>query len=289
MFGSVVEDLKYKFLQRDSLWVIIIICASVFFFDKTLHLVGLIIGSSDTSFFLKQYFSLPLSLDFIYKPWTFFSYIFLHAGLFHLGINMLMLFWFGNIYQLYLGNKFFTKVFIGGGLTGGMLALLAYLYLPFLKNSNTLLVGASAGVEAIVFASAAINPEHELRLLLFGRVKLKYVAFFSLLINYLSIAGSNSGGVIAHIGGAIFGYFYMKQLQNGKDIFSFADMIGKFLNPSKKLKVTHSANIASITKHQKSDATQEKLDTILDKINQSGYDSLSKEEKAFLFQYSNES
>jgi membrane associated rhomboid family serine protease len=289
MFDSVVEDLKYKFMQRDSLWIIIILCLSIFVIDQTFHLIGLIFSIESFSVLLKKYFALPLSIEFAYKPWTLFSYIFLHAGLFHVGVNMLMLFWFGMIYQLYLGNKYFTKVFIGGGIAGGLLALIAYLSLPFLQKSSSLLVGASAGVEAIVFASTAINPEHEVRLLLFGRVKLKYIAFFSLLLNYLSIAGSNSGGVIAHLGGALFGYLYMKQLQSGTDIFSFLNFWSKIKNPSKKIKVSYRNDTQTLFTPQKSDTSQEKLDAILDKISQSGYDSLSKEEKEFLFHYSNKS
>jgi membrane associated rhomboid family serine protease len=289
MFDSVVQDLKYKFMQRDSLWIIIILCLSIFVIDQTFHLIDLIFSIESFSVLLKKYFALPLSIEFAYKPWTLFSYIFLHAGLFHVGVNMLMLFWFGMIYQLYLGNKYFTRVFIGGGIAGGLLALIAYLSLPFLQKSSSLLVGASAGVEAIVFASSAINPEHEVRLLLFGRVKLKYIALFSLLLNYLSIAGSNSGGVIAHLGGALFGYLYMKQLQRWTDIFSFLNFWSKIKNPSKKIKVSYRNDTEPLFTPQKSDTNHEKLDAILDKISQSGYDSLSKEEKDFLFHYSNKS
>jgi hypothetical protein len=151
------------------------------------------------------------------------------------------------------------------------------------------LVGASGGVEAIVFAVTAINPEHEINLLLFGRVKLKYIALFSLLLNYLGIAGGNSAGVIAHLGGAVFGYFYMRQIQEGRDLLAFSAAFKKLFQRKPKMKVVR-VNMQERKReepHAPTDKTQERLDAILDKIGQSGYDSLSKEEKDFLFQYGN--
>lgn len=288
MFGSVEDDIRNKIEQRDTLWIFIFLCVAFYIVAQTIHLFSLAFDSLNLYSLFNSYLALPLNTSFFLKPWTIVTYLFLHASFFHVFMNMLMLYWFGSIYQLYIGNKYFTKVFLGGGVSGGLFSLLAYIFIPFLSKYPTVLVGASAGVEAIIFAATALNPEHEIRLLIFGRVKLKYIAFFSLLLNYLSIAGSNSGGVIAHLGGAFFGYLYMTQIQKGRDLFSFTNYISGFFNPSRKMKVTYRNTSQNTVQILKTDDTQEKVDAILDKISKSGYDSLSKQEKDFLFKYSNE-
>lgn len=290
--GTFVEDIKDKFREGDFVWSIIVVCGVVFVLQHTVGLIGLSIDNAVLTDITTPFFALSLSLSgFIHKPWTVFTNIFFHRGLGHIFSNLLMLFWFGQIYQLYLNNKYGWKIFIGGGVFGGLLALLAYQVIPFLKDVADLsnLVGASGGIEAIVFAVTAINPEHEINLLLIGRVKLKYIALFSLLLNYLGIAGGNSAGVIAHLGGAAFGYFYMRQIQEGRDLLAFTHLFKSLFQRKTKMKVTHSNTQpkTNVTPHVPTDKTQERLDAILDKIGQSGYDSLSKEEKDFLFQYGN--
>lgn len=292
MVGTFVEDIKDKFREGDFVWSIIVVCGVVFVLQHTISLIGLSIDNATLTDIATPFFALPLSLTgFIHKPWTAFTNIFFHRGLGHIFSNLLMLFWFGQIYQLYLNNKYGWKIFIGGGVFGGLLALLAYQVVPFLKAGADLsnLVGASGGIEAIVFAVTAINPEHEINLLLIGRVKLKYIALFSLLLNYLGIAGGNSAGVIAHLGGAAFGYFYMRQIQEGRDVLAFLAAFKKLFQRKPKMKVVR-VNMQERKReepHAPTDKTQERLDAILDKIGQSGYDSLSKEEKDFLFQYGN--
>jgi membrane associated rhomboid family serine protease len=292
MVGTFAEEIKSKFREGDFVWSIIVVCGAVFVLQHTLSLIGLSLGNAALTDIATPFFALPLSLSgFIHKPWTVFTNIFFHRGLGHIFSNLLMLFWFGQIYQLYLNNKYGWKIFIGGGVFGGLLALLAYQVVPFLKGAAAFsnLAGASGGVEAIVFAVTAINPEHEINLLVIGRVKLKYIALFSLLLNYLGIAGGNSAGVIAHLGGAAFGYFYMRQIQEGRDVLAFSTAFKKLFQRKPKMKVVH-VNMQErkpVIPHAPTDKTQERLDAILDKIGQSGYDSLSKAEKDFLFQYGN--
>jgi len=291
MFDSFIAEIQDRFRKGDFVCMIIVICLIVFVLEHTIGLIGLALQNDLLLNITSYYFALPLSLHaFLLKPWTIFSNLFFHRGLGHVFFNLLTLFWFGQIYQLYLNNKYGWKIFIGGGVFGGLLALLAYQFVPFLSGSASLsnLVGASGGIEAIIFAVTAINPEHEISLILIGRVRLKYIALFSLLLNYLGIAGANSAGVIAHLGGAGFGFFYMKQIQNGQDFFGFTKTIKKWFQPKSKLKVAYNEPFNKVkTSVSKTNEIQERLDLILDKINQSGYDSLSKEEKAFLFQYSN--
>lgn len=278
MFGSILDDIKYQIRQGDKWWAVIIICTAIFLLDTTIGIIYLIAPSTILpSTILKDYFSLPLQFsNAIYKPWSIITYGFLHANFFHLFFNMLMLFWFGQIYTLYMGYRHSYRVLLGGVVFGGIAALLVYTFVPYFSRQTAYLVGASAAVEAVVFAATALNPEHEMRLLLFGRVKLKYIAFATLILNYIGIAGSNAGGVIAHLGGALWGYFYIIQLRSGIDVF--ASLKNIFI-PKPKMVVTHSSQQPIENK----DETQ--LNIILDKISTSGYDSLTKTEKTFLEEY----
>lgn len=288
MISSIWYDVKSKLKDGNPLWWLIIICLVVFFIDKTAGLIGLASGNAAISNFLKNSFGLPLYFSaFTYQPWTLVTYTFLHADLFHILINLYMLYWFGEIYGLYLGQKYLFKIMLGGTVVGGLVALLAYSFAPFLHNPLAVLVGASAAVEAVIFAATALNPEHEVRLFIFGRVQLKYIALFSLILNFVSIAGTNAGGVLAHLGGALWGYIFIKQIQNGVDLLGVLDKIANLFKPKSKLKVSYKAEAAPNFQAPAQSNTSKQLDDILDKINVSGYDSLTKTEKQFLFEYSN--
>ncbi len=288
MMSSIWYDVKSKLQDGNPLWWLIIISTVVFLLDKTLGLIGLASGNLVIGSFLKTYFGLPLYLDaFLHKPWALITYTFLHADLFHLFINLYMLYWFGEIYNLYLGQKYLFKIMLGGTMVGGIVALMAYSFIPFLQNPMAVLVGASAAVEAVIFAATALHPEHEVRLLIFGRVQLKYIAFFSLVLNFISIAGTNAGGVLAHLGGALWGYIFIKKIQSGVDILGVLDLIINLFKPKSKLKVSYRAEASPISHTLSKHHTSKQLDEILDKINESGYDSLTKAEKQFLFEYSN--
>lgn len=205
---------------------------------------------------------------------------------------MLWLYWFGEIYQLYMRDKRALAVFFGGGLAGAALSIAAYHVLPPLRPliPGATLVGASAGIEAIMFAATALNPDHRIRLFLIGEVPLKFVAIAVFILNYVAITYGNAGGEIAHIGGAIFGFTYIKSLQAGMDWFSILDRVPRLFSRSgRNMKATHVSRgaAAAATKNDRPSSEQKRLDEILDKISKSGYNSLSKEEKDFLFKYSN--
>lgn len=291
MSVTILSDIKGKFQEGDFVWSIIILCGIVFLITFTVNIIGISLGNATLMDIVSAYFAIPLSFQqFVTQPWTLFTHVFFHRGPGHLFVNVLMFYWFGQIYQLYLGNKYGWKIFIGGGVFGGLAAFFAFQALPFLRPAAiyTNLVGASGGIEAIAFAATAINPEHEIRLLFIGRVKLKYIALFSLLLNYLGVLGGNAAGVIAHLGGAAWGYWYMREIQKGRDVLGSLTTIKKMFDrkPSMKILRNETQTMASESKQPQSDKTQEQLDAILDKISSSGYDSLSQEEKTFLFQYS---
>lgn len=224
--------------------------------------------------------SLPAHLPALpYKFWTIFTYMFTHRALFHLLFNMLWLYWMGRIFLDFLNKRQFTFTYLAGGLAGAFLFILAYHTLPALTTStiSASMLGASASVMAIVVAVATLVPNYSIRLLFFGDVRLKYLALAYFAMDVIGIASENPSGNIAHVGGAILGFIYIKQLQNGNDW-------SKIFKQRSQLKVVQKQN-QPVSGSSMID--QAIIDSILDKISKSGYDSLSSSEKKQLFKASN--
>ncbi|SEL43351.1 rhomboid family intramembrane serine protease [Parapedobacter koreensis] len=232
--------------------------------------------------YLMSWLQLPASITaWLYKPWTIATYMFTQQGLFHVLFNMLWLFWLGIIFLDFLKKRQFTFVYLAGGLAGGLLYLLAFNLIPIFKAEafRTVMIGSSASVSAIVFATATLLPDYTIRMLFFGNVRLKYLALAFIAIDVLAIGGFNAGGSIAHIGGALFGFVYIKRLQNGQD---WSRILGV---ERKKRKLRVVRNDAP-PYEEPLVPNQEVIDRILDKISQSGYESLTKAEKEALFKAS---
>ena len=241
-----------------------------------------------------QWFELPKDFfDFLKRPWTVVTYSFFHGGLGHIFWNIIMLYFSGRIFMNLFDSQRFINVYFLGVILGGLIFLLSYNVFPTLVNQNTALIGASAGVTAVLIFICAYIPNQEVRLIFFN-VKLWYVGAFFVLMDLLQIPnGGNVGGRLAHLGGAFLGYIYARQLLNGKDI---GDGFSKFLSgiaaafkPKRQkppLKTVYKKNVPqqkkSTVDYDKA-AKQRQIDTILDKISKSGYESLSKAEKDFLF------
>jgi membrane associated rhomboid family serine protease len=228
-----------------------------------------------------QYFSLTANWKvFIIKPWTFFTYAFIHEKLFHLIFNMLVFHWFGNLIIEYLNKNRMLFIFWAGVLGGGIL------YALFFDGNQ--LIGASAGIMALVIASATLLPNYEIVLAIFGRIKLKYVGIAYLIIDLLSMMGSNAGGNMAHLGGALIGFLTIKQIQAGNDwsnmVIPINNFIDKLFTRKNKLKIVHQSEQQAQT--SKATVSQAEVDQVLEKITKSGYDSLSKSEKELLFKAS---
>ena len=247
---------------------------------------------------LTQWFVLPDSLgEFIVQPWSFISYSFLHFGFWHLFWNMLWLYWFGGFVLNLFDAKRFLTVYLLGAICGGVLYVLAYNLFPVFANNAGYLLGASAAVRAIVIFIAAYTPNTQVRLF-FITVKLWHIGAFVVLMDLIQLPTSvNAGGLLAHLGGALFGYLYAIQLTKGNDIGKwFENLIEWFENlftprtkkPFKKVHRTKRGQGVRANTPQDKNSNQIKIDTILDKIGKSGYPSLTEEEKAFLFQYSRE-
>lgn len=232
----------------------------------------------------------PLEHDFIKKPWTILTYFFLHVDFFHLFFNMLMLYFVGNFFYQSFTDKVFAKFYFLGGIAGGIL----FLIYSALTSKFSILLGASAAIYSVFFAMAAYQPHLKVRLLFFNTpFKLIHIALGLLVLGFFT-QPDNIGGNIAHLGGALFGYFYMKNFEKGNDIFDkIFEGFTKIFQPKSPLK-TYSKQTYNTTKttpprndydyNEQKMNKQQKIDAILDKISRSGYNSLTPEEKEFLFQ-----
>lgn len=193
--------------------------------------------------------SIPSSLSkFLFQPWSIFTYFFAHTDFFHILFNMLFLYWFGGLVHEYLGNKRLVNVYILGGIVGGLLFMIAYNLIPYFKPliDNSMMLGASGAAFAVVVAAATLLPDYTFMLLFIGPVRIKYIALFYIIVSFASTVGTNAGGNIAHLGGALIGYIYVKQLQKGVDLGSPISAVFDFIRslfvevPQKsQMKVTH--------------------------------------------------
>ena len=286
MKRSWIGDLWHKaFRSGNPLYVLIAINIVVFLGLGILSLVtALGITGIPLSDYVISWLQLPASAsDWLYRPWTIGTYMFTQQGLFHILFNMLWLFWLGIIFLDFLKKRQLTFVYLAGGLAGGALYLLAYNLIPIFRADayRTVMIGSSASVSAVVFATATLLPDYTIRLLLFGNVKLKYLALAFIALAILAVGGLNAGGNIAHIGGALFGFVYIKRLQNGRD---WSRILGGRERRKRKLRVVR--NDVPPPHEEPLVPNQEVIDRILDKISQSGYDSLTKAEKEALFKAS---
>ncbi|MGB1308902.1 MAG: rhomboid family intramembrane serine protease [Oceanihabitans sp.] len=229
--------------------------------------------------------------SFLKQPWAIISYSFVHYDFFHLLFNMLWLYLIGKMFLNLFNTKLGLNVYFLGVLFGALLFLLGYSILPNVFPSGHKLVGASAGVRALLIFMCAYMPNMDLRFFTFN-IKLKHIGLAIVIIDLIGLFGTNAGGNLAHFGGSILGYFYAKQLVKGKDIGKgferFMDTILSWFKPRSKsaLKTVHKKKnkVAGYTKDDfKTFNNQKQIDIILDKISKSGYDSLTKEEKEFLF------
>ena len=233
------------------------------------------------------------SINLFWKPWSVLSYAFFHSGIIHLLMNMLMLFYAGRLFTTFFTQKQFLGIYILGAIFSGIVYILGYTFLPALMNVNTDMVGASGAIMTVLIATVTYQPFMEVRLFGVWKLPLWQIAFLFLFIDMIQLPMNNTGGHIAHLGGALFGFIYIKFLVNGTDLSNIVStVIDFFVNlfqPSKKspFKKVHvnpkKPYTKSTSKIVVKDKSQQQIDEILDKISQSGYDALTAEEKEFLF------
>ena len=312
LFDNVWKDLKYEFNYGSMVTKIILFCIAVFVIERLLALPFHLFEKTDTiPIFIRDWFYLPSSfIDLLKAPWTLITYNFFHADILHIFFNLLVFYIFGRIIYDLLGNAKVLPIFIMGGIAGGLLYIVCYNVFPVFSSvvSESRLVGASAGVMAIMVAAATLRPDYVIRLILLGDIKIKYIAVFFILLDLITIPDDNPGGHIAHLGGALFGYLFIVQLYKGNDwaksfnhltdriaaLFTGRPQPKRFKQNKTQSKVVNMnerrrdnrGKQAKTTSNQHS--KQEYLDQILDKIKENGYDNLTKEEMDFLNEFSKE-
>ncbi|MCI5082185.1 MAG: rhomboid family intramembrane serine protease [Saprospiraceae bacterium] len=314
MFSSIWEDVKREFNYGNMVTRIVIVNVGAFVVMNLVWIIAMI-GNNRS---LPEWFNtfqqfFMMSSDWFHNlthPWVLITYMFLHFSFWHILWNMLFLYWFGRIVGDFIGNQRILPLYLLGGLSGAILYFISANLNLLPANSGPFMLGASASVMAIVVAAGVISPDYIMRLLFLGDVKLKYIVAVLVFLDLLGVAGmNNTGGHVAHIGGAVFGYIFVRQLREGNDLAvpvnNFLNAMGNWFQglfagqgrrgrrkqgPRVVYKNTEKASRpkrrkSSSKSHHRSDdrSHQERLDEILDKIKQSGYESLSDAEKEFLF------
>ena len=275
--------LRYQFARLSIAEKLIAVNVLVFLLDG---LSKALLGYS-----FSPWFQLPKDfLEFIGQPWSLVTYSFFHAGFSHIFWNMLVLYFASRIFLNLFDAQRFINVFFLGAILGGIVFLLSYNVFPTLLNTNTALIGASAGVNAVLIFVCTYIPNQEVRVVFFN-IKLWYIGAALVIKDLVLIGmGQNIGGGMAHLGGAFLGYIYARQLFKGDDlgagVTKFRNGISNLFKPREKkspLKTVYKKQAATSKAEYDRQAHQRKIDDILDKISKSGYESLSKEEKDFLF------
>lgn len=282
------DQLRYRLQQMneaEKLILINVICFVLPLFLKTLFYLFNIPSNVMIGWFeLSTEWS-----DLLFKPWTILTYSFMHSGFFHLFWNMYLLYFASRLFLNLFSPRTFFNVYFLGVLLGGLTFMLSYSVFPAFQYASPIMVGASAGVMAVLIFMATYSPDLEVRIIFFN-VKLRYLGIAFVLLDVIQIPYGNAGGHLAHLGGAALGYLYVKRLGQGVDIgLPFENFTNRVLNLFKKqskLKTVHKRKASSNSKKKVTtqEVDQSKIDSILDKISKSGYDSLTQKEKDFLFQ-----
>jgi membrane associated rhomboid family serine protease len=283
--NNIIDDLKrhYKFggmAQRLIYWNIACFLVSLVFFYQfkvgAFDFPNWIALSSEPAIFIR-------------KPWTLLTYAFFHDGFGHIFFNMIVLNFSSTLFLTFFNQKQLLGLYVLSAIFAG----LAFVFGYYLLNITAPIVGASGAIMAILVATTTYSPLMNVRLLLIGNVKLWHITLVIIIIDLMQIRLDNSGGHIAHLAGAFFGFVFIKLLENGTDLSTIvSSVIDFFVNlfrksPSTPFKKVHK-NYKKPSEKPTSrivtkDKTQQQIDEILDKISRSGYDCLTKEEKEFLF------
>jgi Uncharacterized membrane protein (homolog of Drosophila rhomboid) len=286
-----IDNLRYKYRTGSVMTRLVFINVLVFIVLKIIDVVFTLfnIYAVDLITFLGVPSHIPLLLS---RFWTPITYMFVHEGFLHLLFNMLWLYWFGKIFLQYFSGRTLGSLYVLGGLAGALLYVIAFNTIPYYTDMGRgWMIGASAAVMAIVMGAAFYRSDVQLNLLFLGPIKIVYIAIFAFVLDFLSLGNAtNPGGHVAHIGGALLGYFFAVQYKKGKDITHWTskgiDWVVGLCKPRQKkskLKVEYTRNKTDWEYNRSKHTQQEEMDAILDKLKQSGYSSLSSEEKKKLF------
>ena len=292
------EEFKNAFQRYNNGHVqLIIINVAVFVVMGVIMVITNVSGLGDAWTIIHEQFQIPARFsEFVTRPWTLLTYMFMHdlSGILHILFNMLIMYWFGKLFVEYLGSDKLIAVYLLGGIAGGVIYLLAYNIIPYFaaqaQAHSIGMVGASASVNAIVVATATLVPNYTFFLLFIGPVRIKYIAAIFVFLSFLGTVGNNAGGNLAHLGGALMGFIYMKQLHAGVNwggwVTVTIEWFKDLFKEKRRVKVSYRKERSASPKtsaSEKGGYTQEEIDRILDKISEAGYESLTKDEKEKLF------
>jgi len=279
------SNIYQNYLQRTIVEKIIILNVLIFVMTYLFNTLSFLFNVDGN--FIMTWFSLKPDFELLlYRPWTIITYGFLHAGFFHILFNMMVLYYFGNLFLDFFNSRQFLAYLILGIISGGLVYILSYNFLPGLQTQQTLLVGASAGVMAVVIGISSHIPHYSLRFRFIGNIKLLYIAVALVVLDVVQIPAGNAGGHLAHLGGSLLGFLMTRYFNQGKN---FVDWFESLFVKNKKqpLKTVYkNSKQSKQTKYPRKESKSEeqmRIDSILDKISKSGYDTLTKEEKDYLF------
>lgn len=289
--GNIIDSIKHRYTTGDVLTKYILINVGVFL---AIQVIGVITTLFNLyAFDIITFLGVPsMTHILLIRPWTPFTYMFVHENLLHLFFNMLWLYWFGRMFLENFSGRTFGSLYILGGLCGALFYAIAFNTIPYyIEMGRGWMIGASAAVMAIVMGIAFYRPDIQVNLLLIGRVKIIHIAIFAFVIDFLQLSDpTNPGGHIAHIGGAVLGYFFAKQYAKGKDITRWMsrciDTVVGWFKPSPKkakMKTTYQRPSGEWSYQEKSENQTTEIDRILDKLKHSGYSGLTPDEKKQLF------
>ena len=302
---SIVQDIRTAFSRRDNALIqLILLNVLVFAAVVLLEAITYLSQAPTVQLLVMRQLEMSANLGVLVRhPWTVLTYAFTHQGFFHILFNMLNLYWFGQLLREYLGDRRLVSLYILGALAGAAVFLLAYNLIPVLQPSAAAgqsVLGASGAVTAIIVAAATLLPDYTFTIIIIGPVKIKWIAAAVVLISLAGINSGNTGGEIAHLGGALLGFLFIKQLQAGRDLGRPVQAVGNWFSnlTTRRLVMRVSSTTrrpepvaATAASSGKKPAVpgqplQDEIDTILEKISRSGYESLSKDEKQKLFRAS---
>ncbi|NTE03396.1 rhomboid family intramembrane serine protease [Agrobacterium tumefaciens] len=281
--NNTFKDLKFKIFQSGNPVFFYIGLNTIIFLVTAVLSVFLFLAKSDLmiSEWIRDYFGVPAAISALPTHfYTVITYMFFHDGFLHLLFNMLGLFWFGNIFMNFLKSRQFHFVYIAGGIVGALIYIAGLNIFPAFAGGilGQTVIGSSAAVMAIIVATATLVPNYTIMMMLIGEVKIKWVAIIYFFISFIGLSSTNAGGNLAHIGGAILGFAFIKSLQSGRDW-------SKLFERKPKLRVVKNDK-PPVKKPAFKDVSQQEIDAILDKISSSGYDKLTAIEREKLFKAS---
>ena len=302
--SGLFDDFRSEFNKPNNTLVQLILVNTVIFL--TVLLMYIIFNMSqkpDYYAFAINQLALPASVgEFLHRPWTLITYFFTHEDIWHILSNMLFLYWFGRLVDEYLGSRRLVSLYMLGGLAGGLAYMFIYNLVPYFQTAvaGSHMIGASAAAFSVAVGAATLLPNYTFHLLLIGPVRIKYIAFFFIILSLAQSVGQNAGGHLAHLGGALTGFLFIKLLQNGNDLgrpiyWVMDGWVGLFRKkPAVKVSYKQRSSTQPASTYATAGASssavsvpdQDEIDAILDKISRSGYESLTREEKQKLFRAS---